>query len=194
MTHKTANNNIFPGVQAFLPSQTGWVFDWIKLKAVPQLLCNNALRKTSLELTDEDRQYIHVSGNVHGNTSDNPHGNAKIHLYKWHKVSTNCYYYYVNLWHYKLIIIVQLIKNVTGKQRISTFLEEVLQQLWCYLFVDSMANFMYHIIDDVESLEEENYLMSVLEDWLVKEKENTMNATGQSSSYYDAINIPDIDA
>ena len=62
-----------------------------------------------------------------------------------------------------------------------------------YLFVDSMANFMYHIIDDIETLQEENYLISVLEDWIVTEKENTLNATRQSSSYYDAIDIPDTD-
>jgi hypothetical protein len=91
MTHKTANNNIFPGVQAFLPSQAGWVFDWVKSKAVPHLLCGNALRKTSLELTDEDRQYIHASRNVYANTSDNPYGNAKIRLCKWHKVSYHCF-------------------------------------------------------------------------------------------------------
>jgi hypothetical protein len=90
MTHKTANNNIFPGVQAFLPSQAGWVFDWVKSKAVPHLLCGNALQKTSLELTDEDRQYIHASRNVYANTSDNPYGNAKIRLCKWHKVSCRC--------------------------------------------------------------------------------------------------------
>ena len=109
MAHKTANNNIFPGVQAFLPSQTGWVFDWIKSKAVPQLLCNNALGKTFLELTDKDRQYIYVGRNVHSNTSDNPYGNAKIRLCKWHKVSPDCSSYYcVNHSHYKHIIIVQL--------------------------------------------------------------------------------------
>ncbi len=61
------------------------------------------------------------------------------------------------------------------------------------LFVDAMTNFMYHIIDDVESVDEENYSLSVLEDWLLKEKENAMHATGQSSSHYDAIDIPDTD-
>jgi hypothetical protein len=61
------------------------------------------------------------------------------------------------------------------------------------LFVDAMANFMFHIIDDIESLEEENYSLHVLEDWLLKEKENTMRATGQSSSHYDSIHIPDTD-
>ena len=61
------------------------------------------------------------------------------------------------------------------------------------LFIDAMANFMFHIIADVESWEEENYSLRVLEDWLLKEKENTMRATGQTSTHYDFIAIPDTD-
>ena len=93
MTYKTANNNIFPGVQAFLPSQAGLVFDWVKSKAVPHLLCENALQKTSLKITDEDRQCIHASRNVYTNTSNNTYGNAKMQLCKWHKVSGSFFWY-----------------------------------------------------------------------------------------------------
>ena len=35
--------------------------------------------------------------------------------------------------------------------------------------------------------------MSVMENWLLNEKENTMNVTGLNATEYDAIDIPDTD-
>lgn len=52
---------------------------------------------------------------------------------------------------------------------------------------------MYHMIEDIESVEEENNSKLVIDDFITIEKEKTLDVTHTSETEYDAIIIPDTD-
>ena len=47
------------------------------------------------------------------------------------------------------------------------------------------------MVDDIESVEEENNLKLVIDDFISTEKETTLQHTGKSQLEYDAIEIPE---
>jgi len=53
---KTADNQTFIALAAFLPRQSRWVFDWIFRFAVPLLLPQTALERVNLLMTDGDEK------------------------------------------------------------------------------------------------------------------------------------------
>lgn len=49
------NMKVFTPVRVFMPSEQGWVFDWIFKSVIPTLLGKEALKRTSVVMTDGDR-------------------------------------------------------------------------------------------------------------------------------------------
>ena len=62
-----------------------------------------------------------------------------------------------------------------------------------FLFCDSMQNLMYHMVDDIETQEEERNSMNVIDDVLIVEKTTTMERTGETQIQYNDIIIPESD-
>jgi len=85
VTGRNTRNNIFPIAEAFLPSQQRYVFSWFLETALPTILDNGALRKTSLILTDEDIHFIEALLPLIED-KDSPLYRALHRLCKWHKV------------------------------------------------------------------------------------------------------------
>ena len=52
---------------------------------------------------------------------------------------------------------------------------------------------MYHMIEDIECVEEENNSKLVIDDYLSIEKQKTLDITRTSETEYDAITIPGTD-
>ena len=87
---KTLNNNILPFVNAFTPSRSKWVYDWLWRDAFPILLDSAALARTSLILYDQDEQNINANESLLDlNVDDSEYGVAKRRICNWHKVSHN---------------------------------------------------------------------------------------------------------
>ena len=59
-TGKTSSNKNIPIVEALLPSQQKYIFDWFINDAVPTLLDRDALRNTKIIITDQDRELMGV--------------------------------------------------------------------------------------------------------------------------------------
>jgi len=87
---KSQRNNSLPLVDAFLPSQQGYVFSWFFEEAIPALLDTEALLKTQIILTDQCP--------IMCPTLTNPmsvlklYGNAIHRICKWHKVGVMCHF------------------------------------------------------------------------------------------------------
>ena len=83
---KTMNNKNIPHINAFIPSEQRWIFDWIFEDAIPSILDEEDLRKTSIILSDQDHQLV---GALLTKLRDKgTYGNALNRLCKWHKMST----------------------------------------------------------------------------------------------------------
>jgi hypothetical protein len=83
---KTMDNKNIPHVNAFVPSQQRWVFDWIFEDGLPSILDEAALKKTCIILTDQDHQLV---GALLTKLRDNgTYGHAMNRLCKWHKISS----------------------------------------------------------------------------------------------------------
>ena len=85
-TGKSFANKNLPLINAFLPSQQQWVFDWFVNDALPNLFHPEALAKTTLIITDQDKDMIHVLDQAIKNV-DGVLGTAKRRICKWHKAS-----------------------------------------------------------------------------------------------------------
>ena len=87
---KSQRNNSLPLVDAFLPSQQGYVFSWFFEEAIPALLDTEALLKTQIILTDQCP--------IMCPTLTNPisvlklYGKAIHRICKWHKVCVMCHF------------------------------------------------------------------------------------------------------
>ena len=82
---KTMDNKNIPHINAFVPSQQRWVFDWIFEDGIPSILDEEDLRKTSIILTDQDHQLV---GALLTKLRDKGiYGDALNRLCKWHKMS-----------------------------------------------------------------------------------------------------------
>lgn len=55
---KTSNNKNIPHVNAFIPSQQRWVFEWCVKDGIPAILDADALRKTCIIMSDQDEQLV----------------------------------------------------------------------------------------------------------------------------------------
>jgi hypothetical protein len=55
---KTSDNKNIPHINAFVPSQQRWVFEWIFEDGFPSILDRTALSKTCMILTDQDTQLV----------------------------------------------------------------------------------------------------------------------------------------
>ncbi len=84
---KTSDNNNIPHVNAFIPSEQRWVFEWCLHNAMPSLLDANALRKTSIIITDQDERMVGTLLSTLRNGNSPIYGNAMNRLCKWHKVT-----------------------------------------------------------------------------------------------------------
>jgi len=56
-----------------------------------------------------------------------------------------------------------------------------------------MQNLMYHMVDDIETQQEERNSMNVIDDFLIVEKRTTMERTGETQIQYNDIIIPESD-
>jgi len=52
---------------------------------------------------------------------------------------------------------------------------------------------MYHMVDDIETQQEERNSMNVIDDFLIVEKRTTMERTGETQIQYNDIIIPESD-
>ena len=83
---KTSDNKNIPHINAFLPSQQRWVFEWIFTDAIPTILDKNALSKTCMILTDQDNQLVGtLLFNLHLPGAVPIYGKALNRLCGWHK-------------------------------------------------------------------------------------------------------------
>ena len=85
---KNMRNNNLPFIDGFLPSEQRYVFSWFFGKAVPRLLCQAALKKTKLIVTDQD---IHMIASLESYLKSvrlpvSIYGDGVHRLCKWHKV------------------------------------------------------------------------------------------------------------
>jgi hypothetical protein len=85
-TGKTSSNKNLPIIDALLPNQSKSIFDWFMTDAVPSLLDHQALRKTKIILTDQDREMMSAIDNCI-KSRDKLLGDAVRRICKWHKVS-----------------------------------------------------------------------------------------------------------
>jgi len=83
---KTSNNKNIPHFNAFIPSQQRFTFDWLIMDGLPDLLDKNALKKTSIILTDQDAQLVGSLLQNLNMSANCTYGNARNRLCKWHKV------------------------------------------------------------------------------------------------------------
>ena len=84
---KTSGNRNIPHVNAFIPSQQRWVFEWCLKDGLPLILDIKALKKTCIIMTDQDEQLVGtLLYELKLNTSA-IYGMARNRLCKWHKVS-----------------------------------------------------------------------------------------------------------
>ena len=84
-TGLTASNNIFPIAEAFLPSQSEYVFRWFLKDALPELLHGKALSQIAMILTDQDVHLINALMPLLSD-KDSPYYQALHRLCKWHTV------------------------------------------------------------------------------------------------------------
>lgn len=86
---KTMDNKNIPNINAFVPSQQRWVFDWLFEDGLPTILDADALQKTSMIITDQDNQLVGTLltslRRVCGGKGS--YGHALNRLCKWHKMS-----------------------------------------------------------------------------------------------------------
>ena len=63
---KTSDNQTFTAIQAYLPSQCCWAFDWYFRVAIPKLHSKTAIESNCLNVTDGDEKeynaFIAVTG------------------------------------------------------------------------------------------------------------------------------------
>ena len=85
-TGKTASNKNLPLIDALLPSQQKWIFDWFINDALPSLLDRDALLQTKIILTDQDKELMGVIDSALKN-KDKVYGGAVRRICKWHKVN-----------------------------------------------------------------------------------------------------------
>lgn len=85
-TGKTSSNKNLPIVDALLPKQSKWSFNWFVSDALPSLLDNDALQKTTIILTDQDRELMSAIDQAL-KSRDKLLGKAVRRICKWHKVS-----------------------------------------------------------------------------------------------------------
>jgi len=78
---KTASNQTFTALNAFLPSQSRWSFDWIYRFALPRLLPVEALARIQIFLTDgDDKEYEPFVQLLHNLYPQARHGLCMFHL------------------------------------------------------------------------------------------------------------------
>ena len=83
---KTSNNKNVPHVNAFIPSEQRWVFEWCLKDGLPSVLDRNALEKTCIIMTDQDDQLVGTLLLELKNSNSPIYGKARNRLCKWHKV------------------------------------------------------------------------------------------------------------
>lgn len=88
---KTYSRRNLPILNCYLPSEQEWVFQYVISEVFPTLLDNNALKRTSLIITDQDQQEMNAIGNEIGKEHSIFGTGTKHRLCKWHKVRRDCY-------------------------------------------------------------------------------------------------------
>jgi len=83
---KTSDNKNIPHINAFVPSQQRWVFEWIFEDGFPSILDRTALSKTCMILTDQDTQLVGtLLAKLHEHGRIRTYGWALNRLCSWHK-------------------------------------------------------------------------------------------------------------
>jgi hypothetical protein len=82
----TSNNRNIPFWNAYMPSESGWVWNWMFIRAFPALLPKSGLDEMNLMITDEDPQCYQQIG-----AAKQASALPKVHhrLCCWHKVNRN---------------------------------------------------------------------------------------------------------
>ena len=148
---KTADNKNIPHINAFVPSQQRWVFDWIFEDGLPTILDVDDLQKTCIILTDQDAQLVgslltklHLKG-------DGTYGRALNRLCKWHKISIHVvcvfvvYLCYQPSSHHDSIILPHIDRNydMGARKHIKTDLDSQ--------FITTIIHWLYHFTNDIET-------------------------------------------
>ncbi len=114
---KTSDNKNIPHINAFVPSQQRWVFEWIFEDGFPSILDRTALSKTCMILTDQDTQLVGtLLAKLHEHGRIRTYGWALNRLCSWHKYGEIVF---VSLTLHVLFSYVQLLQSYFSP--ISTF-------------------------------------------------------------------------
>lgn len=84
---KTPDNKNIPHINAFVPSQQRWVFEWIFEDGLSSILDGTALSETCMILTDQDAQLVGTLLNkLRESDRICAYGLALNRLCSWHKI------------------------------------------------------------------------------------------------------------
>lgn len=86
---KNSDNKNIPIMNAYLPSQKRWVFNWMIKTVIPGLLDKEALLKTSLICTDNDKYLVGAITDTIFVPSLSKYGTCARKICKWHLVNRN---------------------------------------------------------------------------------------------------------
>lgn len=85
---KNTDNKNVPVMDVFLPSEQTWVFQHIISEMLPTLLDKEALKKTSLILTDQcNEEMTAVTNEIYRYNEGIFNARTRLRICKWHKVS-----------------------------------------------------------------------------------------------------------
>lgn len=139
-----SNMEVFTPLRVFMPSEQGWVFDWIFKSCIPNLLGRENIKRTNVVLTDGARQ-MYSAFDV--NQKD---------LYP-NAVHVLCMYHLVNKGLERLNCRLLGTDREIVKGHIDTFKETIFS--WCRMH-------------GVENMVEFQNSLSFLQEWLTRQKSN----------------------
>ena len=84
---RTGGNGIYSVMNCYMPSEQQYAFAWAISTALPYCLDADALKRTDIVLSDEDKDQLDTLFLALNVKADSAMGHFIIRLCKWHKVS-----------------------------------------------------------------------------------------------------------